>query len=119
MGFGYSTNVEGEGNNAILAFDERYNAWSKWLGVYPAIFEVFKNPLTKERKLYYGSSKDGNVHLSSTTLFSFLKNLISAFMPCYSNSCFLNSGERSRELNIYLFKSCCTVLFLCVNFEFF
>jgi hypothetical protein len=59
--FGVSTNVSGGGNNAILAFDERYNAWSLWTGVYPAIFCKMIHPTTKEEKLYYGSSLDANV----------------------------------------------------------
>jgi hypothetical protein len=59
--FGISTDVAGSGNNAILAYDERYNAWSLWLGVYPKVFCKFIHPTTKEEKLYYGSSKDANV----------------------------------------------------------
>lgn len=59
--FGISTDVAGGGNNAILAYDERYNAWSLWTGLYPAVFAKYINPETKEEKLYYGSSKDANV----------------------------------------------------------
>lgn len=59
--FGISTDVQDSGNNAILVYDERYNAWSLWHGVYPEVFCSFVNPTTKEEKLYYGSSKDANV----------------------------------------------------------
>lgn len=59
--FGISTDVTGGGNNAVLTFDERYNAWSLWTGIYAAIFAKYTNPTTKEEKLYYGSSKDANV----------------------------------------------------------
>ena len=59
--FGISTDIAGGGNNAILAFDERYNAWSLWTGVYPKVFAKYVNPTDKIERLYYGSSKDANV----------------------------------------------------------
>lgn len=59
--FGISLDSPGLGNNAILAYDERYNAWSLWTGVYPKVFAKFINPTTKEEKLYYGSTLDANV----------------------------------------------------------
>jgi hypothetical protein len=59
--FGISTDVAGGGNNAILAYDERYNAWSLWSGVYPKIFAKAIHPTTKEEKLYYGSSNTADV----------------------------------------------------------
>lgn len=59
--FGISTDAAGNGNNAILAYDERYNAWSLWTGLYPAVFAKFIHPTTREEKLYYGSSKTADV----------------------------------------------------------
>jgi hypothetical protein len=59
--FGISTEAAGGGNNAMLAYDERYNAWSLWTGIYAKVLAKYINPTTKEEKLYYGSSKDGNV----------------------------------------------------------
>lgn len=59
--FGISTSTAGDGNNAILAYDERYNAWSLWTGVYPAIFAKYKNPTDKIERLYYGSSYTADV----------------------------------------------------------
>lgn len=59
--FGISTSESGTGNNSILAYDERYNAWSLWTGVYPNIFCKYINPEDKIERLYYGSSYDANV----------------------------------------------------------
>lgn len=59
--FGISTDVAGGGNNAILAYDERYNAWSLWTGLFPQCFAKYINPETKEEKLYYGSSSTADV----------------------------------------------------------
>lgn len=59
--FGISTDVSGEGNNACLVYDERYNAWSLWTGLYPKVFCKYISPEDKIERLYYGSSKDANV----------------------------------------------------------
>lgn len=59
--FGIPTGVAGAGNNAILAFDERYNAWSLWTGVYPQVFAKNIHPVTKEEQLFYGSSITADV----------------------------------------------------------
>lgn len=59
--FGISTDIAGGGNNAVLAYDERYNAWSMWTGLYPAVFAKYTNPIDKVERLYYGSSLDANV----------------------------------------------------------
>lgn len=59
--FGISTDSITGGNNSILAFDERYNAWSLWTGVYPKVFSKFITQSDKVEHLYYGSSKDANV----------------------------------------------------------
>jgi hypothetical protein len=58
--FGISTDIAGNGNNSILSYDERYNAWALWTGVYPKVFAKMIGP-DKVEKLYYGSSKDANV----------------------------------------------------------
>lgn len=52
---------ESTGNNAILAYDERYDAWSLWTGEYPAMFCKCVHPTTRVESLYYGSSIDGKV----------------------------------------------------------
>lgn len=59
--FGISTAASGGGNNAILAYDERYNAWSLWTGVYPAVFAKFISPVDNQERLYYGSSQTADV----------------------------------------------------------
>ena len=59
--FGISTDIAGNGNNAVLAFDERYNAWSLWTGLYPRIFAKYVNPTDKIERLYYGSSNTADV----------------------------------------------------------
>jgi len=59
--FGISTNAQGSGNNAVLAFDERYNAWSLWTGLYPRVFAKNIHPSTKEEQLFYGSSSTADV----------------------------------------------------------
>jgi hypothetical protein len=59
--FGISMDVAGSGNNAILAYDERYHAWSLLTGLYPEVFCKYIHPTTREELLYYGSSKDANV----------------------------------------------------------
>lgn len=59
--FSISTDVEDSGNDGVLVYDERYNAWSFWRGISASIFAKCINPVTKEENLYAGSSKDGNV----------------------------------------------------------
>ncbi|HEC66499.1 MAG TPA: hypothetical protein ENI23_14525 [bacterium] len=59
--FGISTDVAGGGNNAALVYDERYNAWSLFTGVYPAIWAKYINPDDKVERLYYGSSSTADV----------------------------------------------------------
>lgn len=59
--FGISTDVAGNGNNAVLAYDERYNAWSLWTGIYAKVFAKCIHPTTREEKLYYGSSRTADV----------------------------------------------------------
>ncbi|MBV6446320.1 MAG: hypothetical protein IFNCLDLE_02612 [Ignavibacteriaceae bacterium] len=58
--FGISTDVAGTSNNSALVYDERYNAWALWTGVYPKLFAKCIGP-DKIERLYYGSSKDANV----------------------------------------------------------
>lgn len=59
--YGISTDVIGGGNNSILAYNEKYNSWSLWTGVYPKIFAKYKSPIDSVERLYYGSSLDANV----------------------------------------------------------
>jgi hypothetical protein len=59
--FGISTDIAGNGNNAVLAYDERYNAWSLWTGLYPRVWAKYVDPTDKIEKLYYGSSKTADV----------------------------------------------------------
>jgi len=59
--FGISTDIAGNGNNAMLVFDERYNAWSLWTGLYPKVFAKYIEPNDKIERLYYGSSKTADV----------------------------------------------------------
>lgn len=58
--FGISTDVEDAGNNSVLAYDERYNAWALYTGIYAKVWCKFRGP-DGVRRLYYGSSKDSNV----------------------------------------------------------
>ena len=59
--FGISTGESGTGNNAVLAFDERYNSWSLWTGLYPAVWAKYVNPADNIERLYYGSSNTADV----------------------------------------------------------
>lgn len=59
--FGISTGTAGEGNNTILVYDERYNTWSQWTGLYPAVFFTGIHPTTKIEELYFGDAISGNV----------------------------------------------------------
>lgn len=43
--FGISTDIIDAGNNAVLAYDERYNSWSMWTGLYPKVFAKYINPV--------------------------------------------------------------------------
>lgn len=59
--FGISTGASGTGNNAALVYDERYNAWSLWTGVYPKVFAKQIDSTNQVEKLFYGSSKTADV----------------------------------------------------------
>lgn len=59
--FGISTAASGAGNNSALIYDERYNAWSLWTGVYPKVFAKHISPIDNSERLYYGSSKTADV----------------------------------------------------------
>lgn len=59
--FGISTAASGEGNNAILAYDERYNSWALWTGVYPKVFGKYISPEDNIERLYYGSAITADV----------------------------------------------------------
>lgn len=59
--FGISTGASGTGNNSVLAYDERYNAWSLWTGLYPKIFAKAISPVDGVERLYYGSNLTADV----------------------------------------------------------
>ena len=57
--FGISTSEGGgggvlDGNDSILIYDERYNTWSHWTGLHPAVFFKGIHPTTKIEDLYMG-----------------------------------------------------------------
>jgi hypothetical protein len=55
--FGISTGSQDSGNNSILVYDERYNTWSHWTGMHPAIMFKGIHPTTKVEALYFGASE--------------------------------------------------------------
>lgn len=59
--FGISTGEAGSGNNAALVFDERYNAWSLFTGLYPKVWAKYINPDDRIERLYYGSFHTADV----------------------------------------------------------
>jgi len=59
--FGISTDISGGSNNAVLAYDERYNAWSLWTGLYPQVFAKYIDPVDKIERLFYGSGHTADV----------------------------------------------------------
>jgi len=50
----------GDGNSAMLVYDERYAAWSLWTGIKAACFTKYIDS-QKQEHLYYGSAETGNV----------------------------------------------------------
>lgn len=54
--FGISTGAAGEGNDSMLVYDERYNTWSYWTGIHPAVMFKAIHPTTKMESLYFGAS---------------------------------------------------------------
>lgn len=54
--FGITTSQGLSGNNSILVYDERYNTWSYWTGLHPAVFFKAINPQTTVEELYFGVS---------------------------------------------------------------
>lgn len=52
--FAFSTRDDAK-NNQVLVYDERYDAWSLWTGMFPKCFAKFKDSAGKYR-LFYGSS---------------------------------------------------------------
>jgi len=59
--FGISTDIAGNANNAVLAYDERYNSWALWTGLYPKVFAKYIEPTDKVERLYYGSGDTADV----------------------------------------------------------
>jgi hypothetical protein len=59
--YGIPTGLTGTGNNAVLVYDERYNSWSYWTGIYANLFCKYIDPTTKEEKLFYASNYSADV----------------------------------------------------------
>jgi hypothetical protein len=59
--FGISTDTVEAGNDSCLTYDERYNSWVLWKGIYAAMFAKFISPVDKVERLFYGSSKTADV----------------------------------------------------------
>lgn len=55
--FGISTGEGDAGNDSMLVYDERYNTWSYWTGLHPAILFKGIHPTTKVEALYFGASE--------------------------------------------------------------
>lgn len=51
----------GDGNTAMLVYDERYAAWSLWTGMKASCFTKFIDS-NKTEHLFYGSTNSGNVY---------------------------------------------------------
>lgn len=54
--FGISTAEAGDGNDSMIVYDERYNTWSHWTGLHPAVLFKGIHPTTKVEALYFGTS---------------------------------------------------------------
>jgi hypothetical protein len=59
--FAISTTLAGEGNNACLVYDERYNSWVLWTGLFVNTFAKMISPIDRVERLYYGSNKTADV----------------------------------------------------------
>jgi hypothetical protein len=59
--FGISTQIAGKGNNACLVYDERYNSWTYWPGIYATMFVKVISPVDKVERLYYASNKTADM----------------------------------------------------------
>lgn len=55
--FGISTGAAGAGNDSMIVYDERYNTWSYFTGLHPAIMFKGIHPTTKLESLYFGASE--------------------------------------------------------------
>lgn len=60
--FGISTGVAGSGNDSILVYDERYNTWSQWTGLHPAILYTVIHPTTKTEEMFFGVSNASSTY---------------------------------------------------------
>lgn len=58
--WGIPTGAQGDSITSTIAYDERYVAWSEWLGLTPHIWARFIDEDNIER-LYYADSQSGNV----------------------------------------------------------
>lgn len=57
--WGIPTGLSGVGNTEEIAYDERYVAWSNWIGQKPSVFAKFE--VNGVQKLFYGDTVTGNV----------------------------------------------------------
>ena len=58
--FGISNSVEPK-NNACLVYDERYNSWVYWTGIYANTFFKMVSDVDGIERLYYGSNNSADV----------------------------------------------------------
>lgn len=58
--WGIPLGTVGEGITSTLVYDEKYVAWSEWVGMTPRLWTKFIDDENKER-LFYGDSKSGNI----------------------------------------------------------
>lgn len=58
--FGVSNQVD-SANNACIVYDERYNTWAYWTGIYAQTFAKMISDVDGIERLYYGSNKTADV----------------------------------------------------------
>ncbi len=57
--WGIPTGLVGAGNTSEIVYDERYVAWSNWIGMKPNVFAKFE--VNGVQRLFYGDTVTGNV----------------------------------------------------------
>jgi hypothetical protein len=57
--WGIPTGLSGAGNSSEIVYDERYVAWSNWIGMKPNVFAKFE--VNGVQRLFYGDTVTGNV----------------------------------------------------------
>ncbi|MBC7238002.1 MAG: hypothetical protein H5T69_19335, partial [Chloroflexi bacterium] len=58
--WGIPLGAAGEGNTSCIAYNEKYAAWTEWVGMTPNVWAKFVDSQNKER-LFYGDAQSGNV----------------------------------------------------------